>query len=588
MATVPKTVKTYALDGTKKDFSIPFEYLARKFVTVTLIGTTRKELVLITDYRFTTSTQITTNKAWGPGDGYEMIEIRRLTSATERLVDFADGSILRAYDLNISQVQSLHIAEEARDLTADTIGVNNDGNLDARARRIVNLADGVDPGDAVSYRQMQSWSGSALNSANSAAASASSASASATSATASKNAAATSASAALASQNAAKTSETAAAGSSTSAAAANTSAQAWASKAEDSVVSGGLYSSYHYSRKSAASADASLVSQNAAKASETAAAGYAANLGNNNAFVNTLESVSASSVVWKPQVIPQARGYYAFDPADSSANVCLFDVNGMYRQGALRFYSSTGQVSMQAAGGQWVAIGKTAAELQSEGNIDINLKGPINTTVFRLISPRPIMHFRTSSAIQGLIATSPKVFQISVYDGAGANGASMLLTQQSAGVADLSVPGDVSANSLTADRMSLSAGSVAAVGGNAVMVAKSSPWINFVASGSTPSGKNRMAHNLGREALGFQLQYRCTVADAGYSVGDIVTPVDMNYQSSTSTTRGGQLVRVDNNNVDYFCGGTGVVLINKTTGVATTMTIASWECRVTAFGIANG
>lgn len=168
MSTTPKTVRTYTLDGTKKDFTIPFEYLARKFVSVTLIGTTRKELVLITDYRFTTSTQITTNKAWGPGDGYDMIEIRRLTSATERLVDFADGSILRAYDLNISQVQSLHIAEEARDLTADTIAVNNDGDLDARGRKIVNLADAVKDGDAVTLRQVRGWDTSALNSKNAA------------------------------------------------------------------------------------------------------------------------------------------------------------------------------------------------------------------------------------------------------------------------------------------------------------------------------------------------------------------------------------------------------------------------------------
>lgn len=161
----PKTVKTYDLNGTLKDFPITFEYLARKFVTVTLIGTDRQELVLNTDFRFSTPTQITTMRtaAWGPGDGYDLIEIRRLTSATDRLVDFADGSILRAFDLNTSQIQSLHIAEEARDLTADTIGVNDEGNLDARAKRIVNVADPVDPGDAVTLRFEQDWAASTLN-----------------------------------------------------------------------------------------------------------------------------------------------------------------------------------------------------------------------------------------------------------------------------------------------------------------------------------------------------------------------------------------------------------------------------------------
>ena len=166
MALNIRTVMTYPLDGSNVNFTITFEYLARKFITVTLLGTDRKELVLNQDYRFTSKNQITLTKAWGPSDGYENIEIRRFTSATERLVDFADGSILRAYDLNISQVQTLHVAEEARDLTADTIGVNNDGNLDARGRRIVNLADGVDAGDAVTIRQQQTWADSALNQAN--------------------------------------------------------------------------------------------------------------------------------------------------------------------------------------------------------------------------------------------------------------------------------------------------------------------------------------------------------------------------------------------------------------------------------------
>lgn len=155
MALKLRTVRTYPLDGSTVDFNITFEYLARKFVSVTLIGKDRKELILNQDFRFTTKTQITTTRAWSSSDGYTMIEIRRYTSATDRLVDFADGSILRAYDLNISQVQTLHVAEEARDLTADTIGVNNDGNLDARGRRIVNLANAVNDGDAISFGQVK-------------------------------------------------------------------------------------------------------------------------------------------------------------------------------------------------------------------------------------------------------------------------------------------------------------------------------------------------------------------------------------------------------------------------------------------------
>lgn len=155
MANVIKTVLTYQLDGSNRDFNIPFEYLARKFVVVTLIGVDRKVLTLNTDYRFATRTTISLTKAWGPADGYTTIELRRVTSTTDRLVDFTDGSILRAYDLNVAQIQTMHVAEEARDLTADTIGVNNDGHLDARGRRIVNLANAVDDRDAVPFGQLK-------------------------------------------------------------------------------------------------------------------------------------------------------------------------------------------------------------------------------------------------------------------------------------------------------------------------------------------------------------------------------------------------------------------------------------------------
>lgn len=155
MANVIKTVLTYPLDGSTRDFNIPFEYLARKFVVVTLIGVDRKVLTINTDYRFATRTTISLTKAWGPADGYTTIELRRVTSTTDRLVDFTDGSILRAYDLNVAQIQTMHVAEEARDLTADTIGVNNDGHLDARGRRIVNLANAVDDRDAVPFGQLK-------------------------------------------------------------------------------------------------------------------------------------------------------------------------------------------------------------------------------------------------------------------------------------------------------------------------------------------------------------------------------------------------------------------------------------------------
>ena len=307
MATNIKTVMTYPLDGSTMDFNIPFEYLARKFVRVTLIGVDRKELILNQDYRFATKTTISTTRALGPADGYTLIEIRRFTSATDRLVDFTDGSILRAYDLNISQVQTLHVAEEARDLTADTIGVNNDGNLDARGRRIVNVADAQDVGDAINLGQIQRWNDSALNSANRAKQEADRATARANDANNSANASASSAS--------------------SSAGSADLSKQ-WAVKetaVEPNLESSRTYALHSMSYRNAAkdSADRAAVSETNAKVSEGSAANAAAaakvsetnakaseeraitevsKLGNMNDFAVAIESVTGNDVKMKGAV----------------------------------------------------------------------------------------------------------------------------------------------------------------------------------------------------------------------------------------------------------------------------------------------
>lgn len=146
------TVMTYPLTG-GRDFTIPFEYLARKFIRVTLLGANqRRELVLNTDYRFATKTIITTTETWSTGQ-YNRMEIRRYTSATDRLVNFYDGSILKAGDLNLSQIQTLHVAEEARDLTSNLLGLDFNGNFDTRNNRIINVADAVNPQDAVTLKQ---------------------------------------------------------------------------------------------------------------------------------------------------------------------------------------------------------------------------------------------------------------------------------------------------------------------------------------------------------------------------------------------------------------------------------------------------
>lgn len=266
MATAIKTVYTYNLNGTQRDFNIPFEYLARKFVRVTLIGTDRKILVLNTDYRFTTKTTITTTKAWGPTDGYTMIEIRRYTSATERLVDYTDGSILRAYDLNLSQLQTIHVAEEARDLTADTIGVNNDGHLDARGRRIVNVANATDDRDAVPLGQLKTMNQNAWDARNQA--------------EQFKNQAKGFRDEAEVSRNAAEAAKA-------RAGASELKAKEWASKDRNQIVEGNLYSAKHYAEEAANDRAASAHSKDAAQKAQVAAEAAQRHAANSQAAAHT-------------------------------------------------------------------------------------------------------------------------------------------------------------------------------------------------------------------------------------------------------------------------------------------------------------
>lgn len=147
------TIAFYTGDGTTTDFTVPFDYLKKSFVTVRLgTGTT------LTggdygdtgsDYYFLDKTTIRLKVA--PSSG-ESLTIRRYTSATERVVTFKDASILKATDLDTSQVQAFHIAEEGRDILEDSLSVNREGNWDAKGKRIINVGDAVSDGDAVNLK----------------------------------------------------------------------------------------------------------------------------------------------------------------------------------------------------------------------------------------------------------------------------------------------------------------------------------------------------------------------------------------------------------------------------------------------------
>ena len=292
MATEQTTIAQYALDSNNRRFIIPFEYLSRPFVKVTLMGTDRRPLTLGSDYRYISINEIETTRAWGALDGYLSIELRRITSATDRLVEFSDGSVLRSRDMNVSAIQTIHIAEEARNLASDTLASDDNGNLDARGRRLVNLGDAVNPKDAMTLDQVTGWSQSALNQANRSQIEANRSDARAAAALVSQNLAAASQGAAKTSETNAKTSETNSKTSETKAKTSETKAKTsetkaktsetkaktsetnsktnedkakeWAEKDVDLPVEVGKYSAKHWAEKALSSSGVAQVGQTAA------------------------------------------------------------------------------------------------------------------------------------------------------------------------------------------------------------------------------------------------------------------------------------------------------------------------------------
>ena len=146
------TIANYQGNGSTTDFNVPFDYLAKKFVKVTVdsreklggdYGDTTK------DYFFVDKTTIRFNTA--PASGTEII-IRRYTSATDRIVSFKDASVLKAKDLDVSAIQTTHIAEEGRDIINDALIVDKEGNWDAKGKRIVNVGDPIGDNDAITLK----------------------------------------------------------------------------------------------------------------------------------------------------------------------------------------------------------------------------------------------------------------------------------------------------------------------------------------------------------------------------------------------------------------------------------------------------
>ena len=299
------TVVVYPGDGVTRQFTVPFDYLNRTFVHVYLNDI---EETQGTTWSFISPTVIERSAAPLVG---ETFTIRRVTS-TNRIVDFKDASVLRSFDLNTSQLQILHIAEEAKDMTVDTISTDIYGNLDARWRRIAHIATPVEDGDALNYGTYKADLNGAAVARDRAETAATKAEASAVT---SKNWADAASSHKVAAEGSATTASTAATTATNAAAAAATSA----SKGETSVIT-----AHAWADAAKSHADAAKVSEDAAKVSEDAAQNVVDNAieivrGEFAGYVSDAEGSMTAAKGWSDQAKAEAdRAKAAADSVDVS------------------------------------------------------------------------------------------------------------------------------------------------------------------------------------------------------------------------------------------------------------------------------
>ncbi len=96
---------TYAADGAKTSFDVPFDYLSATHIHVYFDGV---------EHEYTHSNTYTVSFATPPTNG-TIVKVRRITPINEPLVDYANGSVLCETDLDTQTLQLIYAAQEASD-----------------------------------------------------------------------------------------------------------------------------------------------------------------------------------------------------------------------------------------------------------------------------------------------------------------------------------------------------------------------------------------------------------------------------------------------------------------------------------------
>lgn len=141
---------TWEADGTETNFAITFNYIDRSHIHVFVDNEEVTYSSTSHAFSFADDENLTITRLDGtPVASGTKIHVARITPTTEALVSFSDGAVIRAGDLNTNTNQVLYVAQEVQDRDGDRLGTNNNGDFDANNKKIVNVADPVDAGDAI-------------------------------------------------------------------------------------------------------------------------------------------------------------------------------------------------------------------------------------------------------------------------------------------------------------------------------------------------------------------------------------------------------------------------------------------------------
>lgn len=197
MAQDLKASVSFVGDGTTTKFYFGFDYISKQFIKVA-VGTDDTILSYPTDY---TVNDKEVEFVEAPAKDTPIIIYRQTDSS--RIIEWSDGSFIKASQMTLENVQQLHLIEESQDyVIINGMSKYPDGvNFNALGARVINVVDPKEPQDAVTKHYMETVQGGfvsqntalveqattqATNAKNSASSAATSASQSASSASASE------------------------------------------------------------------------------------------------------------------------------------------------------------------------------------------------------------------------------------------------------------------------------------------------------------------------------------------------------------------------------------------------------------------